>query len=75
MENLDFGRGHGRNFDHLTMVHGYVVILAMVMVKNFRPHDHDTRAGRKPYGQKIMVALPAPPPLSVCFAESKLYSY
>ena len=20
MENLDFGRGHGRNFDHLTMV-------------------------------------------------------
>ena len=20
MENLDFGRGHGRNFDHLTLV-------------------------------------------------------
>ena len=30
MENLDFGRGHGRNFDH-----GYFEILAMVMIKNF----------------------------------------
>ena len=35
MENLDFGRGHGRNFDHLTMVNAE--ILAMVMVKIFLP--------------------------------------
>ena len=58
MENLDFGRGHGRNFDHLTMV----------MLK-FWPwswsiiFDHMTMTpGRRPNGQKIMVALPPPPP-------------
>ena len=40
----------------------YFEILAMVMVKNF---DHVTMTpARRPYGQKIMVALPpGPPPL------------
>ena len=48
MENLDFGRGHGQNFDHLTMV-----------ILKFRPwswskiFDHMTMTpGRRPNGQK-----------------------
>ena len=56
MKNLDFGHGHGRNFDHLTIV-----------ISKFRPWswskivDHMTMTPtRRPYGQKIMVALPPP---------------
>ena len=56
MENLDFGRGHGQNFDHLTMV-----------ILKFRPwswskiFDHMTMTPwRRPNGQKIVVALPPP---------------
>ena len=55
-ENLDFGRGHNQKFDHLTMV-----------ILKFRPwswskiFDHMTMTpGRRPNGQKIMVALPPP---------------
>ena len=58
MENLDFGRGHGRNFDHLTMV--MFKFWPWSWSKIF---DHMTMTpGRRPYGQKIMVALPPPPP-------------
>ena len=60
MENLDIGRGHGQNVDHLTMV-----------ILKFRPwswskiFDHMTMTpGCRPNGQKIMVALP-PPNLSL----------
>ena len=56
MENLDFGRCHGQNFDHFTMV-----------ILKFRPwswskiFDHMTMTpGRRPNGQKIVVALPPP---------------
>ena len=56
MRNLDFGHGHGRNFDHLTIV-----------ISKFWPwswskiFDHMTMTPtRRPYGQKIMVALPPP---------------
>ena len=56
MENLDFGRGHGQNFDHLTMI-----------ILKFRPwswskiFDHMTMTpGHKSNGQKIVVALPPP---------------
>ena len=59
MVNIDFGSGHGQNFDHLTMV-----------ILKFRPwswskiFDHMTMTpGRRPNGQKIMVALPPPPTL------------
>ena len=62
MENLGFGRGHGRNFDHLTMV-----------MPRFWPwswskiFDHMTMTpGRRPNGQKIMVALPPP---NLCFVS------
>ena len=54
MEHLDFGRGHGRNFDHLTMV--MFKFWPWSWSKIF---DHMTMTpGRRPYGQKIMVALP-----------------
>ena len=60
MENFDFGRGHGRNFDHLTMV--ILKFWPWSWSKNF---DHMTMtSGRRPNGQKIMVALPPPPNLS-----------
>ena len=56
MENLDFSRGHGQNFDHLNMV-----------ILKFRPwswskiFDYITMTpGRRPNGQKIVVALPPP---------------
>ena len=56
MKNLDFGHGHGRNFDHMTIV-----------ISKFWPwswskfFDHMTMTpARRPYGQKIMVALPPP---------------
>ena len=56
MKNLDFCHGHGRNFDHLTIV-----------ISKFWPwswskiFDHMTMTpARRPYGQKIMVALPSP---------------
>ena len=55
-KNLDFGHGHGRNFDHMTIV-----------ISKFWPwswskiFDHMTMTpARRPYGQKIMVALPPP---------------
>ena len=59
MENMDFDCGHGKNFDHLTMV-----------ILKFRPWSwskifyHMTMTPRRrPNGQKIMIALPlAPPP-------------
>ena len=58
MENLDFGRGHGRNFDHLTMV-----ILKFWPWSLSKFFDHLTMTPRRrPNGQKIMVALPPPPP-------------
>ena len=57
MKNLDFGHGHGRNFYHMTIV-----------ISKFWPwswskiFDHMTMTpARRPYGQKIMVALPPPP--------------
>ena len=54
MENLDFGRGHGQNFDHLTMV----ILKFRSWSKIF---DHMTMTpGRRPNGQKIVVALPPP---------------
>ena len=56
MKNLDFGHGHGQNFDHMTIV-----------ISKFWPwswskiFDHMTMTpARRPYGQKIMVALPPP---------------
>ena len=56
IENLDFGRGHGRNFGHLTMV----ILKFWPWSKIF---DHmTTTPGRRSNGQKIMVALPTPPP-------------
>ena len=58
MENLDFGHGHGRNFDHLTMV-----MLKFWPWSWSKIFDHMTMTpGRRPNGQKIMVALP---PLSI----------
>ena len=55
MKNIDFGRGHGRNFDHLTMV--ILKFWPWLWSKNF---DHMTMTpGRRPNGQKIMVALPS----------------
>ena len=58
MENLDFGRGHGRNFDHLTMV-----VLKFWPWSWSKIFDHMTMTpGPRPNGQKIMVALPPPPP-------------
>ena len=57
MENLGFGRGHGRNFDHLTMV-----MLRFWPWSWSKIFDHMTMTpGRRPNGQKIMVALPPPP--------------
>ena len=57
MENLDFGRGHGRNFGHLTMV-----ILKFWPWSRSKIFDHMTMApGHRPSGQKIMVTLPPPP--------------
>ena len=59
MKNLDFGHGHGRNFDHLT-----VVILKFWPWSWSTFFDHMTMTpARRPYGQKIMVALPPPPKL------------
>ena len=59
MENLDFGRGHGLNFDHLTMV-----ILKFCPWSWSNIFDHMTMTPRRrPNGQKIMVALPPPPNL------------
>ena len=56
MENLDFGRGHGQNFDHLTMV-----ILKFRHGHGQKFFDHMTMTpGLRPNGQKIMVALPPP---------------
>ena len=56
IENLDFGRGHGRNFDHLTMV--FLKFWPWSWSKFF---DHMTMTpGHGPNGQKIMVALPPP---------------
>ena len=54
MENLDFGCGPGRNFDHLTMV-----LLKFWPWSWSKIFDHMTMTpGRRPIGQKIMVALP-----------------
>ena len=56
IENLDFGRGHGRNFDHLTMF--FFKFWPWSWSKFF---DHMTMTpGRRPNCQKIMVALPPP---------------
>ena len=56
IEDLDFGRGHGRNFDHLTMV--FLKFWPWLWSKFF---DHMTKTpGRRSNGQKIMVALPPP---------------
>ena len=58
MENLDFGRGHGRNFDHLTMI-----ILKFWPWSWSKIFDHMTMTPRRrPNGQKIMVALRYPSP-------------
>ena len=66
MKNLDFCHGHGRNFGHLTIV-----------ISKFWPwswskiFDHMTMTpARRPYGQKIMVALP--PPLNFSRSGSNL---
>ena len=57
MENLGFGHGHGRNSDHLTMV-----MLRLWPWSWSKIFDHMTMTpGRRPNGQKIMVALPPPP--------------
>ena len=57
MENMDFGCGHGQNFDHLTMV-----ILKFLPWSWSKVSDHMTMTRRRrPNGQKIMVALPPPP--------------
>ena len=65
IENLDFGRGHGRNFDHLTMV--FLKFLLWSWSKFF---DHMTMTpGRRPNGQKIMVALPPPPLITANFVK------
>ena len=62
IENLDFGRGHGRNFDHLTMV--FLKFWLWSWSKFF---DHMTMTpGRRPNGQKIMVALPPPDLMMRC---------
>ena len=59
-KNLDFGYGHGRNFDHLTIV--FSKFWPWSWSKIF---DHMTMTpARRPYGQKIMVALPPPPSFS-----------
>ena len=59
MENLDFGHGHGRNFDHLT-----IVISKFWQWSWSKIFDHMTMTpARRPNGQKIMVALPPPPKL------------
>ena len=56
MENLDFGRGHGQNFDHLIMF-----ILKFWPWSWSKIFDHMTMTpGRRPNGQKIVVALPPP---------------
>ena len=58
MENLDFGRGHGQNFDHLAMVkcwnfgHGHG--------KNFWPLT--MTPWPRPNGQKKYGRLTPPPP-------------
>ena len=58
MENLDLDRGHGQNFDHLTMV-----ILKCRPWSWSKIFDHMTMTpGHRPNGQKIVVALPPPPP-------------
>ena len=50
---------HGRNFDHLT-----IVILNFWPWSRSKIFDHMTMTpGRRPNGQKIMVALPSPPGL------------
>ena len=73
MENLDFGRGHGRNFDHLTMV-----ILKFWPWSWSKIFDHMTMTpGHRPNanGQKIMVALPAlPPKLLPCHGHKEIQS-
>ena len=57
MENFDFGRGHGRNLDHLTMV-----ILKFWPWSWSKNLDHMTMTpGRMSNSQEIMVALPPPP--------------
>ena len=57
MENLGFGRCHAQNFDHLTMV-----MLKFWPWSCSKIFDHMTMTpGRRPNGQKIMVALPPPP--------------
>ena len=54
IENFDLCRGHGRNFDHLTMF--FLKFWPWSWSKFF---DHMTMTpGRWPNGQKIMVALP-----------------
>ena len=72
MKNLDFGHGHGRNFDHLTIV--FSKFWPWSWSKIF---DHMTMTpARRPYGQKIMVALPSPPPLilfSPIFSASVIF--
>ena len=63
MENLDLGRGHGQNFDHLTMV-----ILKCRPWSWSKIFDHMTMTpGLRPNGQKIVVALPPP--------KSKIYHF
>ena len=60
IENLDFGRVNGRNFDHLT-----IVILKFLPWPWSKIFDHMTMTtGHRPNGQKIVVALPPPPPLN-----------
>ena len=70
MENLDFGRGHGRNFDHLTMV-----VLKFWPWSWSKIFDHMTMTpGPRPNGQKIMVALPPPPPNQLGHEEMHAFS-
>ena len=66
MENLGFGRG--RNFDYLTMV-----IFKFWLWSWSKIFDHMTMTpGRRPNGQKVMVALPPPPESIEVFEFEKM---
>ena len=60
MENLDFGCGDGRNFDHLGMV--MLKFWPRSWAKIFDHMSMTMTPGRRPNGPKIAVALPLPPP-------------
>ena len=60
MENLDLGCGHGRNFDHLT------IVILKFWPWSWSKHDQNmtNTPGRRPNGQKI-IALPPPKTVQV----------